>query len=322
MFCRPFHPDIVLAGINRRIGKPASVALLTLSFILLGSCTPPAPKIDPVAYAKEVAQWQTHRLTELTGETGWLTLVGLFWLKEGDNKLGSDPGLDIVLPKDKVPSYAAIFIVKNSRIQFDAPLKSGFTVDGKPATHLELKSDDDGSPTVLHLGTLTLQIIKRGDKLGLRVKDKQNPDRINFPGLQFYPADVKWRIDAQFVPYNPPKAVSITNVLGMQSDEASPGAVKFEVDGKSYRLDAITEKGETKYFMIIADQTSGKATYPAGRYLYVDPPDASGRMVIDFNQAYSPPCAFTKFATCPLPPRQNRLPFPIEAGEKYNGHPK
>jgi uncharacterized protein (DUF1684 family) len=112
----------------------------------------------------------------------------------------------------------------------------------------------------------------------------------------------------------------ITNVLGMESSENSPGAVKFEVDGKEYRLDAITEKGERHLFMIIADKTSGKDTYPAGRYLYVDPPDASGRMVIDFNKAFSPPCAFTKFATCPLPPRQNRLPFAIEAGEKYQKH--
>ncbi len=245
--------------------------------------------------------------------------MGLFWLKEGDNKLGSASN-DIVLPAAKLGASSGLFTLKNGRVQFEASPKSGFIVDGKPATHLELKSDEDSSPTVLHLGSLTFQIIKRGDKLGVRVKDKENPDRVNFPGLQFYPADLKWRIDAQFVPYNPPKAVSITNVLGMQSDETSPGAVKFEIDGNSYQLDAITEKGETRYFMIIADKTSGKETYPAGRYLYVDPPDASGRMVIDFNKAYSPPCAFTKFATCPLPPRQNRLPFAIEVGEKYGGH--
>jgi uncharacterized protein len=212
--------------------------------------------------------------------------------------------------------------LKNGLVQFEAPPKSGFTVEGKPVTHLELKSDADSSPTVLHLGSLTFQIIKRGEKLGLRIKDKENPDRVNFQGTQFYPADLKWRIDAQFVPYNPPKVVSIMNVLGMESPETSPGAVKFEVDGRTFQLDAITEKGETRYFMIIADKTSGKETYPAGRYLYVDPPDASGRIAIDFNKAYSPPCAFTKFATCPLPPRQNRLPFPIEAGEKYSGHAK
>jgi len=291
--------------------------------LLLCSCTHTAPKkIDANVHAKEIAQWQTERLTELKSENGWLTLVGLFWLKEGDNKLGSDPASEIVLPANKINAQSAVFGLKNGVVQFEAPPKSGFTVEGKPVTHLELKSDDDGPPTVLHLGSLTIQLIKRGDKLGLRVKDKENPDRINFQGTQFYPADLKWRIDAQFVPYTPPKAVSITNVLGMESNETSPGAVKFEVDGRAYQLDAITEKGETKYFVIIADKTSGKETYPAGRYLYVDPPDSSGRMVIDLNKAYSPPCAFTKFATCPLPPRQNRLPFPIEAGEKYGGHPK
>jgi uncharacterized protein (DUF1684 family) len=291
--------------------------------LLLCSCTRTAPsKIDPSIYSQEISQWQTERLTELKSEDGWLTLVGLFWLKEGENKFGSDPANELVLPQSKIGPKAGVLILKDGVVRIETPVKTGFTVDGKAVASLELKSDADGSPTVLHLGSLTLQIIKRGDKLGLRVKDKENPDRLNFQGTQFYPTDLKWRIDAQFVPYNPPKPVSITNVLGMESGEASPGAVKFEVDGRSYQLDAITEKGESRYFMIIADKTSGNETYPAGRYLYVDPPDASGRMVIDFNKAYSPPCAFTKFATCPLPPRQNRLPFAIEAGEKYSGHPK
>lgn len=197
------------------------------------------------------------------------------------------------------------FVVKDGAVRFETPQEKAFSVEGKPVSSLDLKSDMDGSPMILHLGSLGFQIIKRGDKIGLRVKDKDNPDRLNFQGTQFYPADLKWRIEARFEPYNPPKPVPITNVLGMESGETSPGAVVFEVDGHTYRLDAITEKGEPKFFMIIADKTSGKETYPAGRYLYVEPPDASGRMIIDFNKAYSPPCAFTKFATCPLPPRQS-----------------
>jgi uncharacterized protein (DUF1684 family) len=297
-------------------------ALLAASLLLFSSCARISPKIDASAYAKEIEQWQTKRLAELKSDDGWLTLVGLFWLKEGDNKFGGDNSNDIVLANEKIGAQSADFLLKNGVVKFTAQPSSGFTVAGKPVTQLELKSDEDGSPTVLQLGSLTFQIIKRGDKLGLRVKDKESPERVNFQGTQFYPTDLKWRIAAQFVPYNPPKAVSITNVLGMESGETSPGAVKFSVDENFYQLDAITEKGEAKYFMIIADKTSGKETYPAGRYLYVDPPDASGRMVIDFNKAYSPPCAFTKFATCPLPPRQNRLPFAIEAGEKYSGHPK
>jgi uncharacterized protein (DUF1684 family) len=307
---------------RRTTGNFAIAALLSVLVLLLSTCARTSPKIDANAYAKEIEQWQAERLAGLKSEDGWLTLVGLFWLKEGNNKIGSDKSNAIVLTTEQIGTQSGVFVLKNGAVQFKAPPTSGFTVAGKPVTQLELKSDDDRSPTVLQLGSLTFQIIKRGEKLGLRVKDKQNPDRLNFQGTQFYPTDLKWRIEAQFVPYNPPQAVPITNVLGMESGETSPGAVKFSVNGSSYQLDAITEKGETKYFIIIADKTSGKETYPAGRYLYVDPPEASGRMIIDFNKAYSPPCAFTKFATCPLPPRQNRLPFPIEAGEKYSGHPK
>jgi uncharacterized protein (DUF1684 family) len=191
-------------------------------------------------------------------------------------------------------------------------------LDGKPQP---VGFDVEEHPTILKYGSLSFQIIKRGDKLGLRVKDSQNPDRLNFKSTEFYLTDVKWRIDAQFEPYNPPKPMPITNVLGMESAETSPGALKFEIDGKEYRLDAITERNEPRLFMIMADKTSGKDSYPAGRYLYVDPPDSSGHLIIDFNKAFSPPCAFTKFATCPLPPRQNRLPIAIEAGEKYRPHP-
>jgi uncharacterized protein (DUF1684 family) len=297
-----------------------TLALSLLMFAsLFASCSrnQPRAQIDPNTYVKEIEQWHTERWASLKSDDGWLTLIGLFWLKEGENKFGSDTANDIVLVKSD--AHSGVFMLKDGVVRIETTQKTGFTVDGKPVSSLELKSDADGTPTVLHLGSLTFQIIKRGDKLGLRVKDKDNPDRVNFRGTEFYPADLKWRINAHFEPYNPPKPVSITNVLGMESGESSPGAVVFEVDGHTYRLDAITEKGEPKLFMIIADKTSGKETYPAGRYLYVDPPDSSGQMVIDFNKAYSPPCAFTKFATCPLPPRQNRLPFPIEAGEKSAG---
>lgn len=308
--------------------QKVSPSLLALSLFMLaslfGSCSrlQTKPKMDPNAYAKEIDAWHAERWASLKSEDGWLTLIGLYWLKEGENKFGSDTANEILLPKSKFESHSGVFMLKDGAVRIETPLKTGFTADGKPVSSLELKSDADGSPTVLHLGSLSFQIIKRGDKLGLRVKDKENPDRLNFQNTQFYPTDLKWRIDAHFEAYSPPKPVPITNVLGMESGEASPGAVVFEVSGQTYRLDAITEKDEPKFFMILADKTSGKETYPAGRYLYVDPPDSSGLMVIDFNKAYSPPCAFTKFATCPLPPRQNRFPFAIEAGEKYSGHVK
>src|SRR6266567_998003 len=299
--------------------KLAVMAICLVAAILTNSCArkPAKSQIDANAYAQELSQWQRKRWADLKSETGWLTLVGLFWLKEGENKFGSDGANEIVIPK--LAAHAGSFRLEKNVVRLDAS-QPGFTVDGKPIKSLELKTDDDDKPTIVRFDSMSFQIIKRGEKLGVRVKDSQNPDRLNFKDTEFYPADLKWRIDAQFEPYSPPKPMPITNVLNMESTESSPGAIKFTVDGREYRLDAITEKDEPRLFMIIADKTSGKETYPAGRYLYVDPPDASGRVIIDFNKAYSPPCAFTKFATCPLPPRQNRLPFAIEAGEKYKKH--
>jgi uncharacterized protein (DUF1684 family) len=285
-----------------------------------GACSRAPRRTDPNTYAKEIEQWRAQRLADLTSESGWLTLIGLFWLKEGKNTFGSDVSNDIVLPKDKVAPRAGSFSLANGIVNFETPLANTFMVEGRPVTSLQMKSDADDQQTILTLGSVTFQIIKRNDKLGLRVKDKNNPDRMNFAGLENYPADLKWRIDARFEPYNPPKPMPILNVLGMESDEPSPGAIVFDVNGKSYRLDAVTEKDEPRFFMIFADDTRGKETYGAGRYLYVDPPDASGRVIIDFNKAYSPPCAFTNFATCPLPPKQNILPLAIEAGEKFKGH--
>jgi uncharacterized protein (DUF1684 family) len=306
---------INLQGANAKLAPFVLIAAL-----LATSCARPAPKIDPAVYAKEIEQYRVERLAELKSDSGYLSLIGLFWLKDGENKFGSDPTNEIVLPKEKVGGVAGVFVLKNGVVRMEAPANSKITASDQPATSLELKSDADDKPTVLHLGSLSLQIIKRSDKLGVRVKDKDNPARSNFAGIECYPADQKWRLEASFETYNPPKKMPIVNILGMESGEDSPGAVAFEVDGKAYRLDGIKEKGEPKLFMIFADGTSGKETYPAGRYLYVDPPDSSGRMIIDFNKAYSPPCAFTKFATCPLPPKQNRLPFAIEAGEKYSRH--
>jgi uncharacterized protein (DUF1684 family) len=293
--------------------------LLVLSVVAACARKYPQTQIDPATFTKEIAQWQEQRLAELKSESGWLTLVGLFWLKEGENKFGSDSDNDIVLPQDKLAGHAGSFSLHDGGVRLDAT-QEGLTVDGKPIKSTELKSDAEDKPTLISFRSLSFQIIKRSDKFGLRVKDSQNPDRLNFKGTEFYPPDLNWRLGAQFEPYNPPKPMPITNVLGMESSESSPGALKFEVDGKEYRIDAITEKGERHLFMIVSDKTSGKDTYPAGRYLYVDPPDASGHLVIDFNKAFSPPCAFTKFATCPLPPKQNRLPFAIEAGEKYQKH--
>lgn len=277
-------------------------------------------KATGAAYTEEVEQWKSKRLASLKGEDGWLSLVGLHWLKEGENKIGSDPSSEVPLPEGKSPRVAGSIFLNGGATKIEARPDSGITSEGKPVTTLELKSDADGKPTVLKLGTLTFHVIKRGERLGVRVKDSTSSERTNFRGLEYFPTDERWRVEARFEPHNPPKSIPIVNVLNMEEDTPSPGSLVFEVNGQTYRLDALTEEGEPQFFVIFADQTSGKETYGAGRYLYAGPPDSQGRLLIDFNKAYSPPCAFTKYATCPLPPEQNKLPVRVEAGELFAGH--
>ncbi len=273
------------------------------------------------AYEQELEQWKAKRLANLKSEDGWLSLIGLFWLKEGENRFGSDAGGEVVLPEGKSPAKAGTLRLAAGKVTLEANPEAKITTKGQPvAGPLELKSDDDeGGPTVLEMGSLSFHVVKRNERLGLRVKDRENPARAEFKGTDYYPADKKWVVNARFEPYDPPKQVPILNVLGMETEETSPGTLAFEVDGHPYKLEALKEKGEEQFFIIFADQTSGKETYGAGRYLYADPPGADGRVTLDFNKAYSPPCAFTKYATCPLPPQQNRLPLRVEAGERYLG---
>jgi len=297
-----------------------SIFVFLASIVFITACHKPAPSatiVDRATFENDIKKWQSERLASLTKDDGWLTLAGLYWLNEGENKFGSDPKNAVVLAKDKAPGVAGSLWLEKGQVRLAA--RPGVTIlaDGKPYAKIDLKDDnDDNGPTILKLGSLLISVIKRGERIGVRVKDIESRTRREFKGLEYYPIDPKWRIEAHFEPYQPPKTIPITNVLSMTDDEISPGALVFEIAGKSYRIDPILEKGETDWFVMIADQTTGKETYGAGRYLYVKPADATGKVVIDFNKAYSPPCAFTNFATCPLPPQQNRLPLRIDAGEK------
>jgi uncharacterized protein len=311
--------------------------LIVFSSVLLLSAAcakmeePPKPQPTPtpaavaaatpaVSYEEGLEQWKAKRLANLKSEEGWLSLIGLFWFKEGENRFGSDPTNEIVLPDGKAPALAGTLRVAAGKVTLEAKPEAKITSKGQPVATLELQSDENGSPTMLEMGSLSFHVVKRGERLGLRVKDRENPARAAFKGTDYYPAERKWVVDARFEPYDPPKQVPILNVLDMTTMETSPGVLAFEVDGRPYKLEALKEQGSEQFFIIFADQTSGKETYSAGRYLYADPPSADGRVTLDFNRAYSPPCAFTKYATCPLPPRQNRLPVRVEAGERYLGH--
>jgi len=300
--------------------RHVTLCALCAALLLLASCARTPQKAVAVSHAQEVERWKAERLASLKSEDGWLSLVGLYWLKEGENKFGSDTSAEVALPAGKSPPLAGSLWLRDGAVRLEVRPGVEITHEGKTVSTLDLRSDADGKPTVLGLGTLRFNVIKRGDKLGLRVKDRESPARADFRGLEYYPLSDKWRVAARFERFDPPKSLPITNVLGMEEGTPSPGAVIFDVDGKSYRLDALSEKGEEKLFIIFADTTSGRETYGAGRYLYADPPDAEGRIVVDFNKAYSPPCAFTNYATCPLPPFQNRLPIAVEAGERFAGH--
>jgi uncharacterized protein (DUF1684 family) len=302
------------------------VAVFSLVVLLAAACgrkepeppvvsTGPAPPVASTAAAsaqtheQEIEAWQARRAERLKAEDGWLSLIGLFWLNEGDNVIS--------LPSAGSPSLK--LVRKGATVTLEP--SATMTVDGKAIAGPTVLKDDaeESGPTVVQMGTVRFQVIKRGERYGLRVKDSQAPTRTQFAGLDYYPTDAKWRVEARFEPYNPPKKIPITDVTGMTSDNISPGALVFTLEGKEYRIDPVLEDGTDELFIIFKDATSRDETYQAGRYLYAPKPGADGKTVVDFNKAYNPPCTFTPFATCPLPPPQNRLPIRIEAGEKRYG---
>ena len=288
--------------------------------LLLFSIALLAVSADADTYRTEIERWRTQRIERLRRDDGWLTLVGLFWLKEGENSVGSGPGNRVVLPAGKVPGRVGSLTLAHGRVAARLDEAAGVTADGKPVSSLELSPDTSpAGPTVLKLGSLSFYVIARGERFGVRVKDAESAARREFRGIENFPIDPKWRIVARFDPYPAPRSISVPNVLGTISREPSPGVLVFPVDGREQRLEPVLEQGETDYFVIFGDRTNGLETYGGGRFLYVSPPDAQGRTVIDFNKAYNPPCVFSAYATCPLPPAQNKLPIRVEAGEKSYG---
>ncbi len=272
---------------------------------------------EPNNYPQQIVQWRAGRVKRLKAPDGWLSLIGLHWLVVGVNTIGSDPANTVVL-KAKVPPQIGTVTVDKGIATLEPNPAAGLTIDGKPATGpVRLIADTDPhGPTVVQVATVRFQVINRSGKLALRVKDSESDTRTHFRGIDYFPIDAKWRVEARFEPFNPPRTVRITNILGMTEQYPSPGLLAFTIDGKEYRVEPVLEEGEKDYFIIFKDQTSGKETYGAARFVYAAPPDSNGRTVIDFNKAYNPPCAFTPFATCPLPPPENRLPFRVTAGEK------
>jgi hypothetical protein len=276
--------------------------VMVISSMLLVCSRSAPPPADP-AFVAEWQKWHQARIDRLKSEEGWLSLVGLHWLQPGENRFDGVPG---------------VYTLTEGKVLLTTGPDEGVTLDNQPLATRELAPDVSGKPDQLAKGSLRWYVIVRGDKVGLRVKDIESPVRQSFTGIDTYPVHQDWRIEARWEPYTEPREVPIPNVLGQVDKGVARGRVHFTVDGKEYMLEPTQAKPDSDLEFMFKDGTSGHGSYPAGRFLYSGPPQ-DGKVWIDFNRAYNPPCAFTPYATCPLPNEQNKITALIEAGEKHWG---
>ena len=280
----------------------------------------PAAAVDPQFLADNQV-WRDERLADLTKPDGWTSLVGLHWLELKAHYIGSGStsGLRLAVGPEKMGMVQVV----GNQVWFTPERDVALTVDGQPLKgKVRFFSDRDETPTSIGFddGKGVLTLIQRGDRRALRVRHADAPTRTGFTGLKYWPADPSWRIQARFVPHDVGQTLPVVDITGLSTDQPNAGAIEFERNGQSYRLEAIGEPGRD-LFVVFADRTSGHGSYAAGRFIDVGAPDAQGHVVLDFNRAYNPPCVFTPFATCPLPPPENRLDLSVEAGEQNYRHP-
>jgi len=292
-------------------------ALLALVLLQQVAVNPAAPQPDP--YEHQVQTWRQAREQSLKADDGWLTVTGLAWLSPGRNTFGAAPGSTVRLPAHASPAAGA-FVLDGAHVIVEVAPGVPVTRAGQPVTRAELRSDAGGQePDVLALGAVTMQVLSRGARLAVRIRDLRTPARAAFKGLRWYPVKPEYLVQARFLPAATPRTMRVDSVIGIPDDMSSPGTVEFQLGGKTLHLTPVIEPGDPSLFFIFRDATAGKTTYGAGRFLHADPP-RDGVVILDFNRAYTPPCGFTAYATCPLPPAENRLTLPIEAGELTPPH--
>ncbi len=277
---------------------------------------------DRAAFEQDITKWRNERVEHLRKPDGWLSLVGLHWVEPGVHQVGKADANDIQLRTG--PAKLGTLSLKDGKATLKPNPAAGVTIDGKPVSgEVALRSDatnDDKGPTIVSFnkGTANFQVIERSGRYALRVKDANAPTRTGFLGIDYFDADPAWRFNARFEPHPKGKTIQIASIINTVDPMVNSGTVVFQKDGKTYRLEAVDE-GDGALFLIFADRTNGHSTYGAGRFVYADPVK-NGMTVVDFNKAYNPPCVFTHYATCPLPPPENRLDLTINAGEKaYRG---
>jgi uncharacterized protein (DUF1684 family) len=289
----------------------------------------PAPKSASDASAQwkqRITAWRAQRDKELSAPDGWLTLIGLEWLKNGGNSFGSAADNSVPI-KAKAPEHFGILTVSGTNIQllsFPGGFPADFQINGKPAREDKLSTDADNPSTMTWRG-ITMVVLERGNRYALRIKDANSSARTSFTGLHWYAPDLNYAVEAKWIPYPPGHTEKIPTIIGTTLNLPAPGLAEFTLNGKTIRLEPVLEDPhDTTLFFILRDDTSKTTTYEAARFLRTPFPDHGldkpGTVILDFNQLYNPPCAYTPYATCPLPPPQNRLTIPIEAGEQRYSH--
>ena len=275
-------------------------------------------------FEKDLSAWRAQHAADLQKPDGWLALAGLVWLEPGDNSMGSAADNKVRLPASG-PAHVGVLHLEGTTVSLRAPsggFPAGLLVDGKAAAaqDLDTSSDNDKGNPRITIGSLNFYAVRRGDRFAVRIKDANAATLVGFHGLKWYPANAHYVVTAKWIPYNPPKTIQLARMVGAAYDAPVPGAAEFQLGGKTYRLEPVTEDTPAvKLFFILKDTTSATRTYGACRFLYTPLPpgglDKPGEIVLDFNHLENPPCAYTAFATCPLPPRGNRLPIALPVGE-------
>lgn len=277
----------------------------------------PDPGEAAGAYVQSIDEWRAGRTQSLAQRDGWLTVVGMEWLQGGENRVGNAEDNDIRLSGG--PAHWGRVTLDDGKLRFYNLGGEEVTVDGVFQAQSVLVADDAGEPSIVASGAMSFYVIKRGS-YALRIRDANAPARLKFQGVPHYPVDPSWRIRARFEPAPAGSTIEIANVLGQLNDREVLGTVEFDRSGKTFKLVAIKE-GEGDMWIIFNDRTNGHGTYGAGRFLHSDGMPRNGYLTLDFNKAYNPPCAFTDFATCPLPPPRNRMDIEVTAGElAYHAH--
>jgi uncharacterized protein (DUF1684 family) len=302
-----------------------SIAVTLTGVIAACSSAPPdLPQLEPRAYADTIEAFHQWRTKVIAGPEGWATHVGLWWLAPGPNVIGADPKAAVLLPANRSPRVIGTVMVEGDSAVLAPSRGVALRIDSMPVTTaLTLHSDVEGKQSILRTGSLIIYYITRSGRKAIRIKDTLHVARANFAGHRYFPTDTAWRLTARFVPKATPDSMNIIDVQGIETRMAWPGELHFRAKGTDHTLQVIREPEDhsNQLFVMFKDSTNATETYPAMRYLWVGAPDSLGRVVLDFNQSYSPPCAFTEFATCPLPPKGNTLPLRIKAGElKPAGH--